>query len=386
MGGEDGVKPDESAWMAVVSTYGTGIVRGQRIVRGRLGPGLRPDDAGVRAALDAWPGRTFLHEDPEGAEVVLVGDPAEPDRTRWVVHVLLFLATLFTTHMAGAMLAGVDPLSTDVFRWNGVWIPYPTGVDWGLMSEGTTFSLAFLGILMAHEMGHYLTARRHRVRVTPPFFIPFPAYWSIVGTLGAFIRIKGPTVRRSILFDIGAGGPLASFAVSIPLIWLGLARSTPATGFADPLTPYIVPFAGQAVWIGNGLLFHAMAWLQLPGTVGHVPLVLHPLAFAGWLGLFVTMLNLLPVGQLDGGHILYALSGRLQRRASRLFLLALLPLGFLWAGWWVWAAAVLLINRARLAHPPVLQPEAPVGRSRRMLGWVCVLIFLLTLVPVPIAL
>jgi membrane-associated protease RseP (regulator of RpoE activity) len=250
--------------------------------------------------------------------------------------------------------------------------------------RGAPFAIPFLGVLLVHEMGHYVAARIHRVRATLPYFIPFPPYFSIIGTVGAFIRLKGPTIRRAILFDIGAAGPLASFAVSLPLLAIGLAFSQVAPGRATLETPFVIQFAGQPVWLGNGVLVHLLATWLAPGVLGEMPILLHPFALAGWLGLFVTALNLLPLGQLDGGHIVYALLPKHQGKAARLFLLALLPLGLLWWGWWAWALLIVVLHRGRVDHPTVVQPEESVGRRRRALGWLLLVIFFLTFVSVPL--
>ena len=380
------VNPVADAWIALAGEYRVGVYRGEEVVQARLLPHLTADSPEVRALLDSWEGPAYVHRDAEGTEIVLVRSTAPPDAVRWVLHGVLFLLTVFTTHMAGALLQGVDPMSTRFARGLGLWWPYPTGVDWGALAGGAVFAVPFMGILLAHESGHWVAARVHRIRATPPFFIPFPAYYSIVGTLGAFIRIKGPTVRRSILFDVGAAGPYASFLLAIPVLAAGLALSSPGPGVADLATPFLVRFAGETVWIGNAPLTQLMGWLVFPEAMGRAPIVLHPLAFAGWLGLFLTALNLLPLGQLDGGHVLYALLGDRQERAARFFLLALVPLGFLWWGWWFWAAAAYLVNRGRLAHPPVVQPQVPLDPLRRRLGWIAILMFFLALAPVPIRL
>ena len=191
-------------------------------------------------------------------------------------------------------------------------------------------------------------------------------------------------MRRASLFDIGASGPVASFLVSIPLLIVGLMLSETVSGPASLSTPFVVRFAGETVWIGNTPLAHLLATWVLPEAAGSAPIVLHPLAFAGWLGHFLTALNLLPLGQLDGGHILYALLGERQETAARIFLVALLPLGFLWWGWWFWGAAAYLVNRGRLLHPPVLQPRVPLDPVRRGLALFAILMFFLALAPVPI--
>jgi membrane-associated protease RseP (regulator of RpoE activity) len=235
-------------------------------------------------------------------------------------------------------------------------------------------------------MGHYFAARTHRVRASLPYFIPFPPYFSIIGTVGAFIRLRGPTVRRAILFDVGAAGPIASFAVSVPLLAVGLALSRPVPGEASLATPFVIEFVGQSVGLGNGPLTHLLASLLAPGVVGETLIHLHPLALVGWLGLFVTALNLLPFGQLDGGHILYALAPERHRVAARAFYLCLVPLGLLWWGWWAWGILVMLVNRGTVEHAEVIQPEEGIGPLRRVLAWLLIAMFFLTLVPVPLRL
>ena len=306
-------------------------------------------------------------------------------KPRWSLNFLLFALTIFTTMMAGALLSGVDPLRTAFIHLYGIWIPVPSTIDWGAMANGAPFAFALLSILLMHEMGHYVAARWHRVRVTLPFFIPVPPYFSIIGTFGAFIRLKSPIFRRSVLFDIGAAGPLASFLVSIPFIVIGLGLSTPVAGEVDGLAPFVIHFAGQTVQIGDGLLFRGVALLFFPEDVGLRPILLHPLAFAGWLGLFVTALNLLPFGQLDGGHILFALAGRGQRHVGHVFLVALVPLGFLWWGWWFWGGIALVLTRGRIEHPPVFDSGHPLDGRRRALAWLTIVIFAVTFSPVPVA-
>lgn len=403
MSGSDRVKTGDPGWFELLEEPTVGLIHGTRVVRGQLRAPWTPDHPEVKRALERWDGRVYLHpreaaggttrteaaparsEAATRADVVLLQD-VQPDRPRWWLHVLLFALTLFTTHMAGALIAGLDPLGTGIVQMGPLPLPYPTTVEWGVLARGAPFALPFMGILLAHELGHYLTARRYGIRVTPPFFIPFPAYGSLIGTLGAFIRIKGPMVRRSILLDVGAAGPLVSFVLSLPVYWVGLGRSTVAGGSADSLTPFVAPFAGEAIWIGSGAVTHLLAWLRFPDALGAAPIVLHPTAFAGWLGLFFTALNLLPLGQLDGGHVLYSLSRDAQRGVARLFLLSLLPLGLLWGGWWLWAVVVIVLHRGRLTHPPLMQEQRPLQGGRRLVVWACVAIFLATLAPLPVRL
>jgi len=315
---------------------------------------------------------------------VLVWPRGSPPARRLWLHGVLFVATLVTTLAAGAMMSGVDPFRTQVLALGSVLVPYPSGLRFAALLTGASFAVPFLGVLLAHEMSHYTAARAHRIRTSLPFFVPFPPYLSIIGTLGAFIRLRSPAVRRAALFDVGAAGPIASFLLSIPVLVVGLSRSVAIPGHGSVSTPFVVQFLGQPVWLGNGLLMGALARLLTPGVARGGPILLDPVAFAGWMGLFVTALNLLPLGQLDGGHILYALLGERQVRTARWFLLALVPLGFLWWGWWVWALLVVALHRGRMGHPALAQAGPDIGSGRTAVGWLMIFVFFITFVPVPL--
>lgn len=385
MGGK-GVKPDTGVWLPLLETYELTTLPHDTILRGTLKAGLSIEDPAVVEALASWPAQAHLEADRDSVDVVLVYQlKTEPRPRRWI-HAALFAATLVTTLGSGAIMAGVDPFATRILHVGALWLPYPSELSPLELWSGAPFALPFLGVLLAHEMSHVWAARAHGVRATLPYFIPFPPYFSIIGTLGAFIRLTGPTVRRASLFDIGASGPFASFAVSLPLLSYGMAHSQPTAGPATLSTPFVVRFAGEPVWLGNGLASHLIATLFGPATVGDTLILLHPAALAGWLGLFVTALNLLPLGQLDGGHVLYAMGASYGGRIARLFLVALLPLGFLWWGWWAWGALVYLIHRGRMTHPTVAQPGPTIGTHRNLLGWILIAIFFLTFVPAPLKL
>jgi membrane-associated protease RseP (regulator of RpoE activity) len=223
-------------------------------------------------------------------------------------------------------------------------------------------------------MGHYLCARVHGVQSTLPFFLPAPPVPFLIGTLGAFIRLRSLPPSRRALFDVGAAGPWAGFLIALPVAWVGLSLSE--------LRPMPPSFTG--LYFGDSLLFKGLS----RATVGSIPhgfdIFLHPVAMAGWFGLFVTGLNLLPIGQLDGGHVVYSLFGRRHRWIARGFLLGLLALGFLgWNGWFVWA---VLVTFAGIDHPPTTDRETPLDPLRRTLAWVTLALFLATLVPVPVTL
>jgi membrane-associated protease RseP (regulator of RpoE activity) len=232
------------------------------------------------------------------------------------------------------------------------------------------YTAALLIILGAHEMGHYRACRRNGLSATLPFFIPAP---TLIGTMGAFIRIRSPITDRRTLFDVGASGPLAGFALAIPALAIGLALSR------------IVPALPreQSIAFGEPLLVKILGALILGPVAAGSDVLLHPLAFAGWVGLLVTAMNLFPIGQLDGGHVLYALVGRRARIAGWSFLVLLAALGvFSWAGWLLWAALVFLVIRTK--HPTLGDETSPLGTKRIILSLVLLAIFLLSFTPAPI--
>jgi membrane-associated protease RseP (regulator of RpoE activity) len=303
----------------------------------------------------------------EGNEVrvrLLPGlETAVPEKQpRWWLHWSLFLATVVTTTWAGALHAGVNLLQQPE-----------------RFTVGLPYSLGLLLILGAHELGHYFTARHHGIRVTPPFFIPLPF---ALGTFGAFIKIQSLTPNRRALFDVAVAGPLAGLVFAIPALLVGLRYSEVMPGSAPTMG---LDHAG--VSIGSSVLLATLAKISLGASVleGN-RLVLHPLAFAGWLGLIVTALNLLPVGQLDGGHISHALFGTRKAHGvsmaalGALFLLAL----FVWPGLMMWAFIVFFI--AGTHDAPAANDVTPVGFAREALGYFSFLLLLLIIVPVPHAL
>lgn len=386
MGGQRAVKPDPGVWLPLLEDYHLTSLPYDTVLQGTLSADLDAGSPEVVQALAEWSAPAYLHRDRTGTKLVLVYQAREePGRSRWP-HALLLVATLVTTLGSGALMLGLDPFGTSVFEIGQMEILYPSRLRPRVLWLGAPFALPFLGVLLAHEMGHYFAARAHGVRASLPYFIPFPPYLSVIGTIGAFIRLRSPAVRRSVLFDIGAAGPLASFLVSVPLLAVGLRLSHTLPGQATLASPFVIHFSGQPVWLGNGLVTHLLASLFGPGPIGESLISLHPIALVGWLGLFVTALNLLPLGQLDGGHILYALSPKRHLLAARGFVIALIPLGLAWSGWWVWAAVVLALHRGRVGHPSVIQQGPGIGSRRSLLGWLLIGMFFLTFVPVPIRL
>lgn len=366
-------------WANLFESYQMAALAGGRLIHGKLRPELDPDGAEVRRVLSGWPGPTALHAGPEGAEAALFA--GERLRARWWLHALLFALTVASVLIAGSLLSGREPLTV-------AWAPLRIGSDAAAWAAGIPFATVLLTILLVHEMGHYVAARRHRMEVTPPFFIPFPAYVSIVGTLGAFIRLRSPLLGRRPLLDVGVAGPLAGFVVSAAAIAVGFAGSIPLAAAAgqEPPAPYAVSFLGSRIWVGGSLFLHAVEALVLGDAAASTAVELSPIALAGWFGLFVTALNLLPLAQLDGGHILYALAPTAQPRVSWVALGLLVPLGAGWPGWWVWAALVFLVSRGRMAHPPVWSEATPLDLRRTWLAWMAFAVLVLTFVPRPFVL
>jgi len=297
-----------------------------------------------------------------------------PPRRRWfnspAFHGLLLFLTFVSTLIVGAHIALNYQRNFPAFDWD-VSRAFFTGIlrSPARLELGIPFSLTLLAILLAHELGHYFTCRYYGIEATYPYFIPAP---TLIGTMGAFIRIKSPITTRRALFDIGISGPLAGFVVAIPALIV-------ATLNCHPVVPVNLP---DTIMLGNPLAITLLAKIFRPG-LNSASISLQPVGCAAWVGLFATALNLLPVGQLDGGHILYAVLGDKHRTVSRGLFLALVPLGvFCWAGWMVWAAVLLVVG---LRHPMVMIPSEPLDKGRKTLALVATLIFLLTFVPTPFA-
>jgi membrane-associated protease RseP (regulator of RpoE activity) len=285
------------------------------------------------------------------------------------LHTLLFLLTILTTLSAGAFQSGANPFRNPA-----------------QLIEGIPFSLTLLLILLMHEMGHYVTARWHGVPATLPYFIPgIPLF---IGTFGAVIRMKGPILGKRALFDIGVSGPIVGFVFAVIAIFVGLRHSD------------VVALDGiVGVQLGEPLLFDLVRQIVIGDIPDTYDIVLHPIAFAGWVGLLITALNLIPVGQLDGGHVAYAMFGERQPKIAALLILPILfYLGALsvltiaypwmealpgapgWQGWIIWSLLPLLIG---IRHPPVLDGYVPLDRTRQSIGWIAVIIFVVSFVPAP---
>jgi membrane-associated protease RseP (regulator of RpoE activity) len=310
---------------------------------------------------------------PVATEVTVV----HPFRERYWLHALLLVATVFATLTAGAGMQ---------FNFQNNFAPYSADdraapffpLLWVIQTPsrlllGIPFSSTLLLILLCHEMGHYLYCRRYRVWASLPYFIPFP---SLAGTMGAFIRIRSAIRSRTALFDIGIAGPIAGFVPAVAALFVGLSLSKPNPSFSVPPDiefghPFIFDLAQQIL---AALSHSAVHLLPLERVY------LHPIAFAAWVGMVVTSLNLLPGGQLDGGHIIYAVFPRGHRWITLLTVGVLIPMGMQSVGWWLWAV-VLLATGWRHPHVP---PQPGLNAKRKLLALLMVFVLLASITPVPI--
>ncbi len=284
--------------------------------------------------------------------------------SRYLLPIGLFCMTVFTTLWAGAYQD--HPNLFHPFR--GAWELLTERP--GELVNGIPFAATLLLILVTHELAHYVYSKRHRVPASLPLFIPgLPL---LVGTFGAIIRVRGQIVERKALFDIGISGPLAGFAVALIALVVGLHWSQVEVGISSAS-----PF-----YVGRSILIDWCISLVLGDLPRGASVNLHPIAEAAWFGLFVTCLNLIPIGQLDGGHVAYALWGGRQRTIAFWVIPVLLVLGYLgWQGWWLW---VFLSTLLGVGHPPIPDLASPLGLVRTWLGRATVLLFLLIFTPFPI--
>ena len=326
--------------------------------------------------------------------VLLMQGVIQPKPSAAWVNILLFGLTIITVLMAGAIYS---------FSYEG---PLPDSLLGQLkilisqFPNGISFAISLLAILLAHEFGHYLAGRFHKTHVTLPYFIPFP--FSPFGTMGAFIQVKEIPRNRRVMLDIGIAGPLAGLIIAIPVLLIGLSLSE-----VEKL-PFLIHQNQTLTLEGNSLLYLGMKYLTkgellpAPFTYGNLnPLIywirylftgsplplggydvmMHPIAWAGWAGLLVTSLNLIPAGQLDGGHILYVISGQKARRLVPFIILALVILGFFWSGWWLWAVLIFFLGRS---HMEPLDQITPLDPRRKILALLAIVLFFLVFIPVPL--
>ena len=271
------------------------------------------------------------------------------------IHAVLFFLTIISTLIAGSIMQGGDPFSNPID-----------------ITRGIPFSITLMLILGCHEFGHYYYALKHNVDATLPYFLPAPPYIFIIGTFGAFIKIKSPIYKKDALLQIGAAGPIAGFIIAVPALVIGLLLSD------------VIEINNQynGIILGDSLLMKIFTYIIFPDLGNGYDILLHPIAFAGWIGLLVTMLNLLPVGQLDGGHIAYAMLGNKQGLVGWITLGALFLLSFLSLNWLVWGLLIFFLMRSA-KHPPIHDILTPLSNKNKNIGYLCLLIFILCFIPTP---
>jgi membrane-associated protease RseP (regulator of RpoE activity) len=323
--------------------------------------------------------------------VLLTHGVAQPKPSNPSVNIVLFAITLVSVLFAGSLQGGGAVGE----------IPFAEGADFSIwpvvrmLWTGWPFAASLLGILLAHEMGHYFAARWHGAPVTLPYFIPLPT--GFLGTMGAVIRMKAPIRNRRALLDIGVAGPLAGLVVALPVVIVGLELSEVSV---LPTGDFLLE-GNSILYLLAKLLVHGeflpkpdtyggvsplLYWVVFfftgqPAPLGGVDVLIHPVALAGWAGLLVTGLNLIPAGQLDGGHVLYVLIGRTVSKWQPLIIGGLILLGLVWRGWWFWAVLIYMFGRQ---HPQLLDEITPLDPRRRNVALGTLLLFIFVIVPIPL--
>ena len=239
--------------------------------------------------------------------------------------------------------------------------------------SGLPFSLTLMLILTFHEFGHFFYAKKHNVQATLPYFIPAPPFIVMIGTFGAYIKILSPIYRKDALLQIGASGPIAGFIIAFFALLIGL-----------PLSSIVekIEVSGGLI-LGDSLLMKGLVFIFYPDLLPSQDILLHPIAFAGWIGLLVTMLNLLPIGQLDGGHIAYAMLGKSHDLIAKIALIVTISLSFLSLNWLIWSILIILVMRTT-KHPPIHDIKVPLSKQNQLIGYICIIIFILCFIPTPI--
>lgn len=322
------------------------------VVFGTIRPPIPVQVNNIKAYLKNL-GYFSTFETKGGEHIVRFGYQPIPKPTHrgiWL-NILLFVATVFTTLFVGS------------FQNNGN--PFVNPLD---LIKGIPFSFSILLILGSHELGHYFTGKASGIDATLPYFLPVPH--PLIGTMGAFIRIKSIIPSRNALVGLGVAGPLTGFVFALPITVIGLALSR---------VQMISDMKG-GLGLGASIIFTLLSKIFFPNVPAGYDVVLHPMAFAGWLGLFVTALNLLPIGQLDGGHVAYGIFGTYRRFAMIAVLVGLTGLGFLWPGWWIWGLLAVVLG---LRHPAPQDSISPIGKREKILALLALLVLILTFTPVP---
>ncbi len=366
-----------SAWRSLQ------LVGSRDVIDGAVASEHQGPSAALAECLEQWPGAWYWGDDARTRLVLIRGTaPARPER--WLWHGALLILTVVCSLAAGTVLQGKlhvpsHPGIGGAITGVGEFARFVIEGGWRILPSGIGFAGPLLLILSVHELGHYFAARRYAIDVSPPYFIPLPPNLSPMGGLGAFIRLRSAVYDRRQLLDVGAAGPLAGFVVALAVVAWGYHTSHRVT-LPISSEPSIIFFAGQPLVLGESLLTGRLRDWLVPG-VGAV--ALSPQAFAGWVGMFITGLNLLPLSQLDGGHVLYGLAGRHQRIIAIVVAIGLVILAQRASMWYLWVALTFAIGGGGWTHPPVVIPERPVLRFGRLVGLACAIVFALTFVPVP---
>ena len=364
------------------------------LYRGRLKGDSQHIHRQLTQALKTQNLTPFFRQEKDTHIIQLIRGLPAPQASNPRVNIILFLLTLLSMLVTGAIYSyegpGVDS------------IPQLLSVAFNNLGLGVPFAVSLLAILMAHEFGHYLAGRYHKTAVTLPYFLPLPFPLSPFGTLGAFIQLKEPPRNKRVLFDIGIAGPLAGLVVAIPVLLYGLSLST-----VDQLPLFVRAGEGfqlegnsilylEAKYLVHGQLLPAplsfngtpewLYWLRyfftgLPTPLGGQDVILHSVAWAGWAGLLVTALNLIPVGQLDGGHLINSLLGDKARLLVPVIIFGLAILGFFWPGWWLWVFLILMLGGSRAQS---VDEITPLDRPRKLLAIFGLVLFFLVFTPIPL--
>lgn len=333
-----------SQWVQIVRVGDKG---GDLIVEGYIKPGnslreieqeMRDQVSSIRQTVSSN-GRQIFYVRLAGKRIVIPR-----------INLILFVITIFTTILAGAMLEGVNPVKNPLS-----------------LIKGVPFSIVLMLILGFHEFGHFSFAKKHKIDATLPYFIPAPTF---IGTFGAFIKIRSPIRKRIALLEIGAAGPIAGFMVAVPALFIGLS-----------LSEVVEKTTTVGIQLGNSILMIIATKIIFPGLPDSMDILLHSTAFAAWIGMLVTMINLLPIGQLDGGHIAYAILGKRFKKVAWSAFGVIIALGVFSINWLVWALLVFFL--IKIKHPPILDEHEPVTKRELMIGLIALGIFLLTFIPVP---
>lgn len=377
--------PPAVDYLEPFETFGAYRLRHGIMYRGRIRPEFAEKPAELDRILDAAPGEHHI-EDIDGrlyASIRVYRAGKEPRRRLWL-HVGLLLLTIITTLGAGAEMMRDEHRGLSIipftFAWNSasrllkgqggeivreLWPKFRDD-----MASGIPYAAALLFILLAHEMGHYVAARRYGIDATLPFLIPAPHFF---GTFGALIRMRSPIVHRRALFDVGIAGPVAGLVASFAVCIIGLRLSA--------YVPVSAVRPGE-IDLGNSVVFDTLTRFVLGPLGPGQKLLRHPMAVAGWCGFFITFLNLLPLGQLDGGHMWYALIGSKQWYVGVAAFGFLIGMGLIFQGWLVLAVLVVLVLRIR--HPAVMDESVELDWRRKLLGAAIIVMFLLLFIPEPI--